>query len=62
MEKWILLGMAPVFLALIVVEAWYWHRRDPGKYKLVDTVANAALALMHQGADAVAADLAAAVK
>jgi len=54
MEKWILLGMAPVFLALIIAEAWYWHRRDPGKYKLVDTVANAALALMHQGSDAVA--------
>ena len=54
MEKWILLGMAPVFLALIVVEAWYWHRRDPGKYALVDTIANAALALMHQGADALA--------
>lgn len=54
MEKWILLGMAPVFLALIVVEAWYWHRRDPGKYALVDTIANAGLALMHQASDAVA--------
>jgi len=54
MEKWILLGMAPLFLTLIVAEAWYWHRRDPGKYKLADTVANAALALMHQGADALA--------
>jgi sterol desaturase/sphingolipid hydroxylase (fatty acid hydroxylase superfamily) len=54
MEKWILLGMAPVFLTLIGVEAWYWHRRDPRKYLLVDSVANAALALMHQGADALA--------
>jgi len=54
MEKWILLGMAPVFLILIVVEAWYWHKRDPGKYKLVDTIANAALALMYQGSDAIA--------
>ena len=54
MEKWILLGMAPVFLTLIAVEAWYWHRRDPGKYALVDTIANAALALMHQASDAVA--------
>jgi sterol desaturase/sphingolipid hydroxylase (fatty acid hydroxylase superfamily) len=53
-EKWILLGMAPVFLVLIVIEAWYWRRRDPGKYALIDTIANAALALMHQGADAVA--------
>jgi sterol desaturase/sphingolipid hydroxylase (fatty acid hydroxylase superfamily) len=54
MEKWILLGMAPVFLTLIGVEAWYWHRRTAGKYQLIDSVANAALALMHQGADAVA--------
>jgi sterol desaturase/sphingolipid hydroxylase (fatty acid hydroxylase superfamily) len=54
MEKWILLGMAPIFLTLIVVEAWYWHKRRPDNYKLVDTIANGALALMHQGADAVA--------
>jgi sterol desaturase/sphingolipid hydroxylase (fatty acid hydroxylase superfamily) len=54
MEKWILLGMAPIFLTLIVVEAWYWHKRRPDNYKLVDTIANGALALMHQGSDAVA--------
>ncbi|GAB3385439.1 sterol desaturase family protein [Lysobacter fragariae] len=54
MEKWILLGMAPVFLGLIALEAWYWHRRRPGMYSLVDTLSNAGLALMHQAADAVA--------
>ena len=54
MEKWILLGMAPVFLGLIVFEAWYWRRRGQAIYSLVDTFSNAALALMHQFADAVA--------
>ena len=54
MEKWILLGMAPIFLGLIVWEAWYWRRRDPAKYSLVDTMSNAGLALMHQVADAIA--------
>jgi sterol desaturase/sphingolipid hydroxylase (fatty acid hydroxylase superfamily) len=54
MEKWILLGMAPVFLGLIVLEAWYWRRRAPGMYSLVDTASNAGLALMHQAADAAA--------
>ena len=54
MEQWILLAMAPVFLGLIALEAWYWRRRDPAKYSLVDTLSNAGLALMHQAADAVA--------
>lgn len=54
MEQWILLAMAPVFLSLIGLEAWYWHRRQPGMYSLVDTLSNAGLALMHQGADALA--------
>ena len=54
MEKWILMGMAPVFLGLIAWEAWYWRRRDPGKYSLLDTFSNAGLALMHQVADAIA--------
>jgi len=54
MEKWILLGMAPIFLTLIVVEAWYWRKRRADNYRLVDTIANGALALMHQGSDAVA--------
>lgn len=54
MERWILLGMAPVFLALIAWEAWYWRRRRPGMYSLADTLSNAGLALMHQAADGVA--------
>ena len=54
MEKWILFGMAPVFLGLIALEAWYWHRRRPGMYSGIDTLSNAALALMHQVADAIA--------
>ncbi|AVP96630.1 hypothetical protein C7S18_05175 [Ahniella affigens] len=54
MEQWILLGMAPVFLALIGLEAWYWHRRKQGQYSLVDTLSNVALALMHQVADLLA--------
>ena len=53
MEEWILLAMAPVFLAFIAWEAWYWKRRRP-VYSLRDTLSNAALALMHQAADAVA--------
>ena len=54
MERWILLAMAPVFLALIALEARYWQHRRPGMYSWKDTLSNAALALMHQGADAVA--------
>jgi sterol desaturase/sphingolipid hydroxylase (fatty acid hydroxylase superfamily) len=54
MEDWILLAMAPVFLGCIAWEAWYWKRREPGMYSLKDTLCNAALALMHQGADAIA--------
>lgn len=55
MEKWILLGMAPVFLILIALEAWYWRRRRPQVYSLADTLSNAGLALMHQAAEALAA-------
>jgi sterol desaturase/sphingolipid hydroxylase (fatty acid hydroxylase superfamily) len=54
MERWILLGMAPVFLALIAWEAWYWRSRRPGMYSLADTLSNAGLALMHQATDGVA--------
>lgn len=54
MEQWILLAMAPVFLGLIVLEAWYWKRRGADMYTWRDTLSNAALALMHQGADALA--------
>lgn len=54
MEQWILLAMAPVFLGLIALEAWHWRRRRPGMYSWADTLSNASLALMHQGADALA--------
>lgn len=54
MEKWILLGLAPVFLALIVWEALYWRRRQPENYSLKDVASNAVLALMHQASDAIA--------
>lgn len=53
MEAWILLALAPVFIACVLWEAWYWRgKRDI--YSLRDTLSNAALALMHQGADALA--------
>ncbi len=54
MEKWILLGLAPVFLALIIWEALYWRRRQPENYSLKDVASNAILALMHQASDAIA--------
>ncbi len=54
MEQWILLAMAPLFLGLVAVEAWYWRRRGAQVYSLVDTVSNAGLALLHQAADALA--------
>ncbi len=54
MEQWILMSMAPVFLGLIGLEAWYWHSRRPGMYSWADTLSNATLALLHQGADALA--------
>ena len=54
MGEWLLLALAPVFLACVAWEAWYWRKRRPGLYTLRDTLSNAALALMHQGADALA--------
>jgi len=53
MEKWILLALAPVFIVCVAWEAWYWRGRR-AIYSLADTLSNAALALMHQGADALA--------
>jgi sterol desaturase/sphingolipid hydroxylase (fatty acid hydroxylase superfamily) len=47
----VLLGLAPVFLGCIAWEAWYYHRRQIARYHWVDTLSNAGLALMHQGAD-----------
>jgi len=54
MEKWILLGLGPVFLACIAAEAWYWRKRGVAHYTWIDTISNAGLALMHQASDAVA--------
>lgn len=45
--------MAPVFLGFIAWEAWYWRGRR-AVCSLRDTLSNAALALMHQAAVAVA--------
>ncbi|PKM07870.1 MAG: sterol desaturase [Gammaproteobacteria bacterium HGW-Gammaproteobacteria-4] len=53
MEAWILLALAPVFIVCVLWEAWYW-RGKRAIYSLRDTLSNAALALMHQGADALA--------
>jgi len=53
MSDWILLALAPVSLLFVAAEAWYWRRRR-AVYSLRDTVSNACLALMHQGADALA--------
>ncbi len=53
MSEWILLALAPVFLLFVAAEAWYWRGRR-AVYSWRDTLSNASLALMHQGADAVA--------
>jgi sterol desaturase/sphingolipid hydroxylase (fatty acid hydroxylase superfamily) len=53
MERWILLLMAPGFVVLILAEAWYWRGRR-AVYSGKDSLANVALALMHQAADALA--------
>lgn len=53
MEEWILLALSPVFLCCIAWEAWYW-RGERAIYSLRDSLTNATLALMHQGADALA--------
>jgi sterol desaturase/sphingolipid hydroxylase (fatty acid hydroxylase superfamily) len=52
----LLLAMAPVFLAFIGWEAWHFarSRRETPVYSWPDTLCNAALALMHQGADKIA--------
>jgi sterol desaturase/sphingolipid hydroxylase (fatty acid hydroxylase superfamily) len=52
----LLIAMAPVFLACIGWEAWHMARTraDARIYNWRDTLCNAALALMHQGADKLA--------
>lgn len=54
MGEWLLLALAPVFLGFVAWEAWYWKRRGVAMYTWRDTLSNAALALMHQAADALA--------
>ena len=51
----LLLALAPVFLGCVAWEAWYWARRGRAEvYSWRDTLCNAALALLHQGADKLA--------
>lgn len=54
MDSLLLLALAPVFLGFIAWEAWYLRRAGRSHYTWADTTSNAALALMHQGADAMA--------
>lgn len=48
----VLLGLGPVFVLCIALEAWYWSKRNPSIYSFKDTLSNAGLALMHQASDA----------
>ena len=51
----LLLALAPVFLGCVAWEAWYWAKRGRADvYSWRDTLCNAALALLHQGADKLA--------
>ncbi|RAR58826.1 sterol desaturase/sphingolipid hydroxylase (fatty acid hydroxylase superfamily) [Paraburkholderia unamae] len=62
--QWLLLALAPVFLACIGWEAWHLSRTrghitansapDNARYAWPDTLCNTTLALMHQGADKLA--------
>ncbi|MEE2024903.1 MULTISPECIES: sterol desaturase family protein [Alkalimonas] len=49
--EWILLALSPVFLTLVALECWYGLRLRLDWYQWRDTLANAALALMHQAAE-----------
>ncbi|SCK11014.1 sterol desaturase family protein [Vogesella sp. LIG4] len=51
----LLLALAPVFLACVAWEMVYWRRRGRADvYSWPDTLCNAGLALLHQGADKLA--------
>ncbi|MGL6070675.1 sterol desaturase family protein [Craterilacuibacter sp.] len=51
----LLLGLTPVFLLAVAWEIRYWARRGRGDvYDWRDTLCNAALGLLHQGADKLA--------
>lgn len=50
----ILLALSPVFLGFIAWEWWRDKRVSAARYRWQDTLANATLALMHQGSDMLA--------
>lgn len=52
--EFILLALAPVFLAFIIWEWWRTERAGKAWYRWQDTLANAVLALLHQGSDMLA--------
>ncbi|MEW5681679.1 MAG: sterol desaturase family protein [Pseudomonadota bacterium] len=52
--EFILLALAPVFLAFIIWEWWRTERAGKAWYRWQDTLTNAVLALLHQGSDMLA--------
>jgi len=51
----LLLALAPLFVGCVAAEAWYWAKRGRHDiYSWRDTLCNAGLALLHQGADKLA--------
>ncbi len=52
--EFILLALAPVFLGFIAWEWWRTARAGKAWYRWQDTLANAVLALLHQGSDMLA--------
>jgi sterol desaturase/sphingolipid hydroxylase (fatty acid hydroxylase superfamily) len=52
--EFILLALAPVFLGFIAWEWWRTERAGEALYRWQDTLANAVLALLHQGSDMLA--------
>ncbi len=49
----ILLLLAPVFLAIFVLEVWYCYKKCIKMYTLKDTLANISLSLMYQVSDVI---------
>ncbi|OEY71087.1 sterol desaturase [Rheinheimera salexigens] len=50
----ILLALSPVFLAFVAWEWWRYRQVQPVMYRWQDSLANAVLALMHQGGELLA--------
>jgi sterol desaturase/sphingolipid hydroxylase (fatty acid hydroxylase superfamily) len=50
----ILLALSPVFIGFIAWEWWHSRQQNQTIYRWQDTLANAVLALMHQGSDMIA--------